>query len=71
LGDVWHDAPLLEELRDRDRLRGRCGPCLYRFHCGGCRAIAYGATGDHLSEDPQCWYESEGLRARIRSFFKG
>ena len=71
LGDIWHNAPLLEELRDRDHLKGRCGPCRYRYHCGGCRAIAYGATGDHLSEDPQCWYEIGGLGTRIRSFFKG
>lgn len=50
---VWH-SPVLEALRDRDRLRGRCGRCRWRRKCGGCRAIAYALTGDWLSPDPQC-----------------
>lgn len=47
-------SPLLVSLRNRDRLGGRCGRCVYRWVCGGCRAIAYAHSGDPLAEDPHC-----------------
>ena len=47
--DVWHDNPLLADLR-RDlpqRLKGICGRCLFRFQClGSCRANAYAMDQD-------------------------
>src|SRR4029453_11816754 len=33
---------------------GRCGACEMNAHCGGCRARAYGMTGDLMAEDPLC-----------------
>ena len=50
---IWQ-SPLLDPLRDRDRLKGRCGACRRRWQCGGCRAIAHALTGDPLAADPQC-----------------
>ena len=50
---VWR-SPALEALRDRDRLRGPCGACQWRWACGGCRAIAYALSGDPFAGDPQC-----------------
>jgi hypothetical protein len=35
-------------------LGGRCGACELNGLCGGCRARAYGATGDVMAEDPLC-----------------
>lgn len=52
--EIW-EAPLLQALRDRDRLSGQCGRCRLRWICGGCRGIAYAVSGDPLAEDPQCF----------------
>ncbi|MEK6777714.1 MAG: radical SAM protein, partial [bacterium] len=53
---IWQKAPLLTQLRDMDQLAGKCGECGYKDICGGCRARAYAATGDFLSEEPLCPY---------------
>jgi radical SAM protein with 4Fe4S-binding SPASM domain len=58
---VWRDSPLLHDLRDPQRLGGRCGACEYRDLCGGCRCRAYAATGDVLAEDPACTYQPTGV----------
>ena len=39
---------------EKDKLKGKCGSCEYRYYCGGCRARAYGYTGDYLAPDPGC-----------------
>ncbi|HSB73423.1 MAG TPA: TIGR04053 family radical SAM/SPASM domain-containing protein [Candidatus Methylomirabilis sp.] len=64
LVEVYRQHPLFQELRDPERLRGRCGQCQYRTVCGGSRSRAYAMTGDHLGEDPCCLYEpAVGLKA--------
>ncbi|MCX8205303.1 MAG: radical SAM protein [Candidatus Nezhaarchaeota archaeon] len=50
---VWR-GEALSSLRDRSRLKGRCGSCTYRQLCGGCRARAFLSTGDYLEQDPKC-----------------
>jgi len=60
LAEIWQTSELFEELRDPGRLEGKCGRCGYRRVCGGCRARAYGRTGDHLAEEPFCAYEPTG-----------
>lgn len=50
---VWNH-PVMKDLRNRDILKGKCSKCAYRWHCGGCRAIAYALKNDYLEEDPQC-----------------
>jgi len=57
LTEIYRTSPLLQALRDRDRLGGRCGRCEFRQVCGGSRAQAYAATGDPLAEDPTCPYQ--------------
>ncbi len=34
---------------------GKCGICKLKRLCGGCRAVANGASGDLLSSDITCW----------------
>jgi radical SAM protein with 4Fe4S-binding SPASM domain len=63
LADIWQNAHLFRALRDPDRLKGKCGICEFRQVCGGCRARAYGMTGDYMAEEPFCTYQP---RARQR-----
>ena len=44
------------DLRDTDKLEGKCGVCEYRPICGGSRARAYAGTGNYLASDPSCSY---------------
>ena len=52
--DLWKNNPILKDLRNKDILKGNCSKCEYRYYCGGCRARAYGYTGDYLAPDPGC-----------------
>lgn len=54
LTDLWTSSELFTGIRRRTALGGRCGACEMNTHCGGCRARAYGMTGDVMSEDPLC-----------------
>src|SRR5687767_156952 len=54
LADLWTSSELFTDIRRRSSLGGRCGACEMNGHCGGCRARAYGMTGDLMSEDPLC-----------------
>jgi len=56
---VYRESQLFRELRDPDRLKGKCLACDYRDVCGGQRGRAYGVTGDYLESDPSCIYEPE------------
>lgn len=57
--EVWQDSPLFAEMRDPDLLEGKCGVCQFKTLCSGCRARAYGMTGNYLAEEPFCAYEPE------------
>ncbi len=59
---LWFEAPLLKELRDFSRYRGKCGVCEYLSVCGGCRARAEAVYGDHLAEEPFCSYRPGAVR---------
>jgi heme b synthase len=54
---IWRESALFQDLRDVDKLKGKCGICEYRRVCGGCRARAYEVSGDYLAEEPYCVYE--------------
>jgi heme b synthase len=56
LGEIYRSSPLLQNLRNVDCYRGKCGICEYRRVCGGCRARAFEATGDYLEAEPLCAY---------------
>ena len=54
LTELWSTSELFTAIRERASLGGRCGECEMNAHCGGCRARAYGMTGDLMAEDPLC-----------------
>jgi radical SAM protein with 4Fe4S-binding SPASM domain len=55
LKKIWEESDLLENLRRKGNLRGKCGSCGIE-DCRGCRSLALALTGDYLEEDPHCWY---------------
>jgi radical SAM protein with 4Fe4S-binding SPASM domain len=65
--DVWRSSPVLQQLRDRELLKGRCGRCEFNELCGGCRCRAHAATGDYLDEDPACTYQPTSRALEVRA----
>jgi radical SAM protein with 4Fe4S-binding SPASM domain len=64
LTEIWHNSPVLNILRQRHLLKGKCGECEYRESCGGCRGRAYACTDDYLETDPVClkeFMQQEGI----------
>jgi len=59
--DIWSNSEVFANLRDYDKLKGKCGICEYRNICGGCRARAYFHYGDYLQEDPGCIFVPKAL----------
>jgi len=68
---IWEESVLFAELRNPDLLGGKCGVCEFNKVCGGCRARAYGMTGDYLGEEPFCTYEPRALQANPGTHQKG
>jgi AdoMet-dependent heme synthase len=54
LVDVYRNSDLFVAMRDRARLKGKCGVCEFRDVCGGSRARAFAVTGDPLESEPFC-----------------
>jgi len=54
LREIWRKSPILNALRQRHNLKGKCSECEYRECCGGCRGRAYACMGDYLETDPVC-----------------
>ena len=61
--DVWEHSKVFNDIRDVNKLKGKCGICEYRRVCSGCRARAYAATGDYMAEEPYCVYVPAGGEA--------
>lgn len=59
--EIWQSSPVLQALRDPQRLGGRCGGCEFKELCGGCRCRAYAGFDDYLAEDPGCPYVPTGI----------
>ncbi|MEM1515649.1 MAG: radical SAM protein [Candidatus Bathyarchaeia archaeon] len=59
LKEIWQNSQVMNNLRDRGKLKGRCGSCEYKYVCGGCRARAYAYYEDYLAPDPGCIRELE------------
>jgi len=55
--DIWKNSTIFKNLRDLNRIRGKCGRCEFIRVCGGCRARAHEIAGDYLAEEPFCVYE--------------
>jgi heme b synthase len=56
-GAIYQESPVFQQLRDLNQLKGKCGKCAFVHRCGGCRARAFGITGDYLAEEPYCVYQ--------------
>jgi len=54
---IWENSEYFLQLRDFSAYKGKCGRCEYLKFCGGCRARAFEATGDHMAEEPLCTYQ--------------
>lgn len=65
LRELWDDSELFTGIRRRGELGGRCGACELSTMCGGCRARAYGMTGDLMAEDPLCSHVPGTLAAAV------
>lgn len=56
---IWQESKVLNDLRDRSKLKDACAKCPYADVCIGARCRAYAKTGDYLAEDPGCWLRGE------------
>ena len=54
--EIWNHSVVFNDLRDDNKLEGKCGCCEFRHVCMGCRARAFAATGNYMSEEPFCVY---------------
>jgi radical SAM protein len=63
--ELYRGSELFEALRDRDRLRGKCGACEFRGVCGGSRSRAYAESGDPLASDPLCGYVPDSYEGAL------
>ena len=55
LVNIWENSSLLEKLRNKNLLKGKCRNCTVK-DCSGCRALSYSLKNDYLEEDPLCFY---------------
>lgn len=66
LDELWRESEPFVKIRQRGSLGGRCGACEFGGLCGGCRARAYGMTGDYLAEDALCTHQpTEGAVVQL------
>jgi radical SAM protein with 4Fe4S-binding SPASM domain len=56
LENIWKNNPIIQAVRNRSEIVGKCGKCKHNLICGGCRVTAYGETGNWLASDPSCPY---------------
>jgi radical SAM protein len=54
--DEIYNHRIFLDLRDPEKLKGKCGKCQFRHICGGSRARAYAVFGDYLMQEPKCIY---------------
>ena len=64
LSEIYRNSPILKDLRNPDKYKGKCGVCEFRNVCGGSRSRAYAMTGDYIESEPYCVYIPEVLRKK-------
>ena len=64
LSEIYRNSPILKDLRNPDKYKGKCGVCEFRNVCGGSRSRAYAMTGDYMESEPYCVYIPEVLRKK-------
>jgi radical SAM protein with 4Fe4S-binding SPASM domain len=62
--DIYQHSETFVGLRDKNRLKGKCGVCEYKNVCGGSRARTYAVTGDPYAAEPDCVYIPKAIRER-------
>ncbi len=62
LAQIYRESPLFLDLRDPQKLEGKCGACEFKHICGGSRARAYALTGNPFGEEPCCAYIPRGYQ---------
>ena len=65
LWDIWEDKhnAFLNQLRSKKNfLEGRCGRCLHKEICAGCRARAKAYSGSLWAEDPGCYLQESEVK---------
>jgi radical SAM protein with 4Fe4S-binding SPASM domain len=60
LKQIWQTSEILEKLRKKENLKGKCGKCDLK-DCRGCRSLTLSLTGDYLEEDSHCWYYPKAM----------
>jgi radical SAM protein with 4Fe4S-binding SPASM domain len=71
LAEIYQAAPLLRELRDRDRVSSGCEGCSHHRRCrGGLKCLSYAVTGDPFQRDPGCWLPSGGTETEPSTCFE-
>ncbi len=64
--EIWRDTtdPLMRGLKVKARLLNgpRCGKCVYRSVCSGCRVRAEVVTGDPWADDPSCYLPDKDIK---------
>ena len=55
--EIYRNHLVFKDLRNYEKLKGKCGICDFRDVCGGQRGRAFGVTGDYMETDPACAYE--------------
>jgi radical SAM protein with 4Fe4S-binding SPASM domain len=56
--DIWETSPVFATLRNREKLlKGKCGDCVFKSHCGGCRGRALAMERDVMAADPSCFLD--------------
>jgi len=51
---LWKTNHVFRDMRSLE-YKGRCGVCVYKDVCGGCRARAFHLSGDYMAQDPDCF----------------
>lgn len=46
--NIWFNSEVFKSLRNFGNLKGKCGICIYKNICGGCRARAYGLSSKNF-----------------------
>ena len=60
LAEIYCESSLFLNLRNVDKLEGKCGACEFKQICGGSRSRAYALTGNPFAEESCCSYVPKG-----------
>jgi radical SAM protein len=62
LTEIYNESKIFQDLKDPEKLKGKCGRCQFKYICGGSRARAYAVFGDYLMQEPKCVFVPSNLK---------